>query len=158
MGEMERTLYKSAIRIFEDLAFMLPSEELDDRQSKAPERAIAVVGFHGPFSGKLVVRVCGDLLPILAANMLGEEHPPPVEKQLDALREIANVICGNVLPAIAGAKEIFYLDTPVLIDPRKRSNFNPQGDPVVEVKIGMEGGRAEIALYKDESDRGGKRS
>jgi len=35
------------------------------------------VEFKGPFSGKLLVRVCGGLLPILAANMLGEEKAPP---------------------------------------------------------------------------------
>jgi len=42
----------------------------------------------------------------------------PVEKrdQFDALREVANVICGNMLPGVAGSDEAFQISPPELIN------------------------------------------
>ena len=123
---------------------MLPDRELSARQQAAGPDAAVSVGFRGPFEGRLVVRAFGGVLPTLAMNMLGEEEAPPAALQRDALGEVANVICGNLLPAIAGSREVFRLDAPVPEGPEAAAPGAPLLSSAV---LGLEDGRAEILLY-----------
>jgi len=142
---MEKELYKAAVMTFEELGFMLPTPELEERQQNAPVEAAVSLEFQGPFSGRMIVRVCGDVLSTLAANMLGEEEPPLEELQLDALKEMANVISGNALPAIAGSKDdIFYLGSAQKVECTDGVFSEP---PVAEARIGLEEGRADVLLF-----------
>ena len=88
-------LYNVSAQIFEDLGFLLPTPELEDSQLAAPIDATVDVAFYGPFAGTLRVALCGGLLPMLAANMLGTDEDLPLAQQLDSLGEIGNVICGS---------------------------------------------------------------
>jgi len=76
-NKAEKELCKAALLTFEDLGFMFPEPELEEEILPAEPEASVSVEFWGPFNGRLVVTVCGGLLPALAANMLGEEAPPP---------------------------------------------------------------------------------
>ena len=138
--KLKAELYKAATLTFEEMGFLLPSREIDEQQMKAQVVAAVSVEFQGPFSGKLLMRVCGGLLPILAANMLGDEDVPPKSLQYDALGEIANVICGNMLPGIAGSKEFFHVGAPKMGD-------NNDLLPVAEVQVGLGLGRADLLLF-----------
>ena len=138
--KLETELYKAATLTFEGLGFLLPTPEIDEQQLNARVEAAVSVDFEGPFSGKLLVRVCGGLLPIIAANMLGEEDAPSQSLQYDALREIANVICGNMLPGIAGSNHIFHVSAPEIAD-------NIDLPPVAEVQVGLGIGRADLLLF-----------
>ncbi len=138
--KLKAELYKAATLTFEEMGFLLPTREIDEQQMNAKVEAAVSVEFEGPFSGKLLMRVCGGLLPILAANMLGDENIPPKSLQYDALGEIANVICGNMLPGIAGSKDFFHVSAPKMID----SNDVP---PVAEVQVGLGLGRADLLLF-----------
>lgn len=70
----------------------------------------------------------------------------PSERQLeDALGEVANVICGNLLPAIAGSTEIFRLDPPRPGVPVRHACS--VGELVSTLVLGLDGGRAEVSLY-----------
>jgi len=133
-------LLKAATLTFEEMGFLLPTAEVDEEQRNAQAEAAVSVDFRGPFSGKLLMRVYGGLLPILAANMLGEEDAPPKSLQYDALGEIANVICGNVLPGIAGSKEFFHVSAP-------RMTENIDLPPAAEVQVGFGLGRADLLLF-----------
>ncbi len=110
------TLYRVAGRVLEQLALMyLVAEDETPWASAEPEHT-ASVAFRGPFGGRLAVAVSDGLLPELAANMLGlpdAERPTP-EQCEDALKELANVICGNLLPALAGTKPVFLIEAPRL--------------------------------------------
>jgi CheY-specific phosphatase CheX len=141
--KLETELYKAAALTFEELGFLLPTEEIDEQQSNARVEATVSIDFEGPFSGNLVVRICGGLLPVLAANMLGEEETPPESMQYDALGEIANVICGNMLPGIAGAKNVFHVNPPRMAE-------IPDLPPVAEVQVGLGTGRADLLLFVSE--------
>jgi len=138
-------LFRAAARTFEELGFLFPTSQLDDYQRATSPVAAVSVEFTGPFCGRLVVTACGGLLPTLAANMLGEDHPPS-EQQKDALKEMANVICGNVLPRIASKEAVFYLAAPNLINPSEARKMSPQESVAAEVEVGLDGGRAEILL------------
>jgi CheY-specific phosphatase CheX len=98
----------------ESLALMLlvPEDEAP-RSSGATVRA--GVSFTGPFEGALELAISSDLLAELSENMLGLGEPIDPDLQKDALKEFANVICGNILPEIAGAQEIFLVNAPMLL-------------------------------------------
>ncbi|MCP4546221.1 MAG: chemotaxis protein CheX [bacterium] len=146
-NQMKTLLLKTAVRTFEDLGFLLPTEEVDDEQAEATIQASAIVKFRGPFEGVLVIRLFGDPLPELAANMLGEETPPDRQQQLDAFGELANVTCGNVLPAIAGYDEVFDLDEPIVDWESGEDSINEPGEATADVQLGLDEGRADLLLY-----------
>ena len=126
---------------------MLPSSDLNDAQKRARPDAAVEITFKGIFSGRLVLTVSGPILAVVAGNMIGEdESGMPREAQLDALGELANVICGNVLPEIAGDRETFALTPPVLLAEIPGSPAAWAGT-VGEVRVGLDEGRAEVRLY-----------
>jgi chemotaxis protein CheY-P-specific phosphatase CheC len=131
--------------IFEELCFILP-HSVDKVIGNEPSVG-AVVSFNGPFSGKLLVRVTRNIMPVLSANMLGDDEPPDARMEQDAIGEIANVICGNLLPTIAGAEAIFHLESPVFFE-----GFLPAGTGAplrseAEIHIGLDSGKADVVLY-----------
>ncbi len=141
MGKkLETELYRAATLTFEELSFLLPTPEIDEEQLNAPVEAAVSVDFEGPFSGRLLVKVCGGLLPVITANMLGEEKVPSRSQQYDALGEIANVICGHMLPGIAGSKDIFHVSPPKMVE-------SADSPPMVEVQVGLGTGRADLLLF-----------
>jgi hypothetical protein len=147
---MRASLLQAATSTFEDLTFLLPTERLDERQAKAGLAAEARVDFAGPLTGTLLVRVHGELMPVLAARMLGATAPGPILER-DALGEIANVLCGNVLPRIAGGAAVFSLRSPAvtngIIAPA------PPPAPTAAVTLGLDCGRIEVLLNVDPGQR-----
>jgi chemotaxis protein CheY-P-specific phosphatase CheC len=142
-NRLESELFKAATLTFQELGFLLPTPEINEQQLNAQVEGAVSVEFEGPFSGELLVRVCGGLLPIIAANMLGEEGEKVSSKSLqyDALGEIANVICGNMLPGIAGSKDVFRVNAPKIAE---NIDLLP---PVAEVQVGLGEGRADLLLF-----------
>jgi CheY-specific phosphatase CheX len=151
--KIETALCKAAALTFEELGFFFPETKLDEVQQNAPVQASVSVDFKGPVTGKLVVRLCGDLLPTLAANMLGETQAPSGKLQGDALGEIANVICGNALPAIAGPSAVFNLGAPRLLKPADTAGAEALPSPIAAASFGLEAGRADVLLYMDEKKK-----
>jgi CheY-specific phosphatase CheX len=149
ISKLEKELYRAAVLTFEELGLMLPTPEVSEAQQKAATEATVTIPFDGPFSGRLVVTVCGDVLGDLAANMLGEDEASAREHRDDALGEIGNVICGNILPRIAGARDVFDLRPPYItqhIGPRSEGEVRP---PAATAHVGLDSGRADLALYVD---------
>jgi chemotaxis protein CheY-P-specific phosphatase CheC len=138
--KIEAELYKSAALTFENLGFLLPTPEINEQQWNAPAEATVLVEFEGPFCGRMLLKIYGGLLPTLAANMLGEEETPSKSQQDDALGEIANVICGHMLPGIAGSEGIFHVSPPRVVE-------TTDLHPVAEVQVGLGQGRADLLLF-----------
>lgn len=137
-------LSQAATSTFEELALLFASDELTDEQAQAPATQAVRVRFRGPLSGALELRVSDALLPQIAANMLGFMESPPLTLQQDAMGELANVICGNVLPAVAGPAAVFDLEAPAAV------TAPLPGEPAAVARVGLEdSGRAEVALYLD---------
>lgn len=146
-----RSLSQATTATFEELALLFPETELSAEQAAAPLDVAVSVEFRGPLTGRLVVRASQSILPAIAANMLGAEESRQAPLQRDALGEIGNVICGHVLPLIAGADKIFNLSAPLVVD----GSALPQRDadePAARVQIGVEDGRAEAILYLFSAD------
>ena len=139
---MNRALHAAAVNAFEELAFQFPMPELEAPPSGP--RTAAVVEFDGHRAGKLVLAVSDELLPVIAANMLGAygdaTGEPTREDQIDALKEVANVICGNVLPAVDGPRALFRLHAP-------RLGADEGGEPVAQADVQMLEGSATVRLF-----------
>jgi chemotaxis protein CheY-P-specific phosphatase CheC len=105
-----------AEKTLESMAFLLANPEGD--ADAAGPRANVVIGFAGAFNGQLNVTVHKAVLPELAANMLGLEDgaSAPEEQQVDALKELTNVLLGNLLPAAAGTAAEFNVGVPAEVE------------------------------------------
>ena len=143
MSDYTQHLSDVATRTLEELCFMFPMPLLSDEQRDAPVDAAMSVRFVGPMTGRIVVRLCGGVLGELAANMLGDADGD-LGMQRDALAEVTNVVCGNVLPLIGGSAAEFALAAPqpVVV----LSHATPA--PTATVQFGLEGaGRVDVFLY-----------
>jgi CheY-specific phosphatase CheX len=145
-NDFKLALQKAAAGVFEELTFMLPSRDLDDVQFQAAFQMGASVDFVGPLSGTFVVALFGDLVPIMAANMLGEMDAPTDFQQRDALKELANVICGNMLPHLLGEKVVYDISAPMILEDWAQIGSR-HGISTERLLLGMERGRAELQLY-----------
>lgn len=146
---LEKELCKAAALTFEELGFICPTLKLDEQQCAAPLEAVVSVKFEGPFCGRLELKLYGNLLPTIVANMLGEDETQPESQQHDALREIANVVCGNLLPAVAGSRAVFNLGIPQLLD--RAASSGKKESPEAEVRLGLEDGRADLLFFADDN-------
>ena len=137
-ADLEGALRHATVLTFEELAFALPT----GGGTAAPAKSVsAQVAFSGPFAGRVVLSVDAAMLPALAANMLGMDEPPPPADQWDALGELANVLCGNLLPAIAGGEHVFLLEAPAPGD--------EAGTPTAAVTVALDLGTVKATFYRD---------
>ncbi len=146
---LEKELCKAAALTFEELGFICPRLKLDEQQCTAPLEAVVSLKFEGPFCGRLELKLYGsNLLPTVVDNMLGEDETQPECALHDALREIANVVCGNLLPAVAGSRAVFNLGIPQLLD---AASSDKKESPEAEVRLGLEDGRADLLFFADDN-------
>ena len=127
--------------------FVFPDEE---RDSDGPEPALAGrVAFNGFFSGSMVLRISSSALPELAANMLGvdDDAETSPEDQRDAFKEMLNVICGNLLPAIAGDHEEFNIDAPEIILEAGGNIGTGEAEPTCVERLMLEDGFCDVYLF-----------
>lgn len=140
-SRFDEILFSCTAQTFESLAFMmiLPPDEAQPQQADPDSLISTTVTFNGPFHGAVAISIPAAAMPVLAANMLGmdeSEGPPAVEQQNDALKELANVLCGNLLPMLAGSQAVFSVGAP----------SQPAGGGDVKIEGLQQCGRANINL------------
>ena len=150
-AQIDKTLMSTAIETIEKLAFMFsfPDEE---RLEAFPGPAIAAkVGFNGLFSGSLALRMSSSALTELTVNMLGldDEAETNEEMQLDAFKELLNVLCGNLLPALAGVEAEFGIDTPQVINDDGENQKIDFQQAASIVRLMFEDGHCDLVLFID---------
>jgi CheY-specific phosphatase CheX len=87
-----------------------------DMPSDAAEYVQTSMGFVGPVRGSLTLAVPSDKCSLIASNILGLDpnDPAVTERAHDAIKELLNVTCGQVLTAMAGDNPIFDLTVPTI--------------------------------------------
>ena len=140
----EKILYRKAALIFEELGFLMPRS--DNGEIFHGDSTNAMVSFKGPFSGCLVVSLSSEMLSILSSNMLGEEGRTDTFMERDSLGEIANVICGNALPAIYGFEPVFHLEAPQPLADAAALLSDSGFKKEAEVHISFDTGHAAVTL------------
>ena len=104
---------------FGEMGFMLtvPEEELSNSPQVLPWKYGCYVNYTGPFNGQLFVLTSANIIEPLTMNMIGimppEKLPDGIE-MTDSLKEMTNVICGNMLPLMGGDKAVFNIGAPEL--------------------------------------------
>ena len=143
---MDLSLSQTTAATFEELALLFPEHEPSPEQEEAPLDVTVSVDFRGPFTGRLVLSASAVILPTITSNMLGDagSRQPPLQR--DALGELANVICGNLLPAIAGAEAVFHLSAPRMHDVGESASREADS-PSARAVFGVEEGRVSSTLY-----------
>jgi hypothetical protein len=141
MGKLTEVMEMVALDVFEQLGFLLADPEPVRTGVSLPGVRVA---FEGPTRGAVVVRGDDVLLDALAMNMLGSFEEPEVELRQDALGEIANVICGNLVPRIHDAEADYRLHAPHPVAVER------EGVPVGTVTVGFEGGVATVEWYEEQ--------
>jgi len=143
-------LARVAEETFEALTFMYP---VGEDESPAGASVSAEVTYDGPSSGRLVLTVSQNMLPAVATNMLGLEFDEVAtpDQQTDALREVLNVICGNLLPALYSQRDVFNVAAPQVLSPAQA----PQVDGLQlagTAKLYLDAGQAQVQLYARSAD------
>lgn len=115
-------LARAVSDVFENLCFMLPAP----RGSLPPQvdgvsRVVLAVDFSGAGHGSLHLVLPDSMVAVVAAAMLGEDGPLELSEQYDAASELANIVCGNVLPLVAGERRVFDLASPRVIATHRAS-------------------------------------
>jgi CheY-specific phosphatase CheX len=74
----------------------------------------AHITFSGPICGRFDLDLAGELRREIAASVLGLESDDEAAERSgdDALKELLNVICGNLLTTMAGDAAVFDLGLP----------------------------------------------
>ena len=151
---LNEILYRVAEEILESLAFMFPV--LDEERKKTNNVFVwgASISFVGPFSGRLVILASERILPDLVKNMLGLDAGEEVSlaQQHDALMELLSIVCGNLLPVVAGGKAIFNLDVPKILSREEYGALMKKQDQVAQVTLELENGQADFILFVEEGN------
>ena len=151
---MNSLLARAATSTFEELAFLFAEGEPTDAQREAALDVAVAVAFRGAVLGELVLEVSSNLLPGLAASMLGVDAVASDDEQRDALGELANVICGNLMPTVAGARAVISLEAPRVVQAGPR-----EAGLTATTLFGAGAGqvRVQLILYSGEIRGGGRR-
>lgn len=143
--QLRTALRRATTTTFEELALLV----VDAVEPPAPAGSARPpcgvrVDFDGPFRGSVVLRVAEAVVDAAAANMLGISAAPDAEARRDALGELANVICGNLLPEVAGRAAVFALRAPRWIGARDAERAEGQG--CVDCALDLDEGAVHVAL------------
>ncbi len=147
-SNVEQILYGVTTSTMEDLCFMFEEPDLDEAQFNLKNGKAALISFKGPFNGTMVLKASGSLINAIGENMLGEDELTD-DQCKDALGEVSNVICGNVLPEISGSKkDVFDLSSPQIYVVGELPEMN-SGTSAESVRIPLDEGFLEIQLVKE---------
>ena len=101
--------------VIEELAFMFGDPaEAEDMMPADDAFWQAEMDFSGDNDGCILLLIPREMGHELAANFLGvDEEDEKAEKlAADAMKELLNVTCGQILTAVAGEKALFKLSVP----------------------------------------------
>ncbi len=124
---------------------LFPSDVLTEEQQELPFTAGVSVRFFGPKSGRLEVRTSAGVVPAITENMLGAEGAVDPQLQSDALGELGNVLCGNVVSSMTNGVGVFHLHPPRQLDPAQFTDLLEPNEECVD--IGFDEGRAQVRLF-----------
>ena len=146
--QLHSALAQATTSTFEELALLLVlrarAAAPDAGAGSVPPLGVRV-DFDGPWAGSVVVRMSEAVLDAAAANMLGIAAAPDDAARRDALGELANVVCGNVLPAIAGRAAVFGLQAPRWIG--AAAETCAASDACIPCAVDVDEGRALVVLH-----------
>jgi CheY-specific phosphatase CheX len=144
--KIENVLEEATVNTFEDICFMYQVPELNDIQKNLKLEAASEVKYKGDYTGKLLIETRGNLFSAIAANILSNEAPSSQQKK-DALGEIANIICGNVVTSLGRGKLGYKIESPRYLKKDDLLKDKKQEKPLAEITLNFNEGRADIKFF-----------
>ncbi|MCH8558163.1 MAG: chemotaxis protein CheX [Balneolia bacterium] len=155
--KLESYVSKAVYRTLEVTCYMFPVEadELQemgiDTNVSDDELTSSVITFEGAAEGAVFIAVNDDLYHALASNMLGEDTASKDEKDA-ALCEIANIICGNIVPFFAKNGEICKINPPEIGSFKNKKLFESKGYGHEKFEAYVDEGIAKVTIYFKDAD------
>ncbi len=118
----QETISKVFCEIMENTVFMFGDEEDKADLAEATGETIKTeIGFNGPIKGSLTIIAPISACQEMAVNLLGvaTEDELTSEQPIDAVKEVANIVIGNILTEIAGTEPVFDLTIPEVVASNK---------------------------------------
>lgn len=112
----EQAVLDAACHVFETSAFLtvLPHEVGPDLPQ--PD-SCATMTFKGPVEGRVSMRVAAEVLDTIVDNLLEMQSDPDEQarRRNDVLKEMLNMLCGNLLTLHYGSNPVFDLSPPEVL-------------------------------------------
>jgi hypothetical protein len=120
------------------------AEELPPLVAAADTPLFCAVSIRGGWSGQVIVQASLGLAGLAASRMFGDEATNPVclRDAQDALREIANIVAGNLKP-LFGEANTLGLPEDLLGDVTY-----PEAPPLAKAVINHAEGRLEVRVFE----------
>jgi len=147
-SKIEKVLQEAAVNTFEDICFMYQVPELKDVQNNLTVEAASEVRYRGDYTGSLLIETRGGLFSAIAANILSIDNPSAQQKK-DALGEVANIICGNVVTSLGRGKMGYKIESPRPLKKDELLQEKRQEIPLAEISMNFNEGRADIKFFVD---------
>ena len=151
-NKLDDILFEVAEGTFESLGFMLlmPEEEAEEG-GEGDTGITAKITFAGPFADTLFLTVSSGMLGSLMVNMLGldEDDAGSPAQQEDALKELLNVVCGNVLPAVAGVEAVFDVQAGEILAEGGIPETLDDREPAARARLNLDTGVARLSLFAE---------
>jgi CheY-specific phosphatase CheX len=152
-AKIEAVISQEVIETLETLAFIFAMPSDGGTAEDFFGKVVGLAEFKGPFSGKMVLAMSAEALPELAGNMLGVDDPDEISEtdRHDAMKECINIVCGNILPVLAGKTAVFDISPPEIRgdadDMAAAVLKGGWGDPAAVVGLALDDGGCEIYLF-----------
>jgi CheY-specific phosphatase CheX len=147
-SKIEKVLEEASVNTFEDTCFMYQVPELNNVQKNLTLEAAAEVKYRGDYTGSLLIETRGGLFSAIAANILSIDSPSCLQKK-DALGEVANIICGNVVTSLGRSKQGYKIESPRSLKKDELLKEKRQGKALAEITMNFNEGRADIKFFVD---------
>lgn len=129
-----QVLFETTQHVLENAAFLFAAPEFGSQQANPvrPAKMAATVEFGGPWQGCLHLCLTQGLAEQAATNMLAadDENPDVLARAQAAVNELANIVCGHILPLLAGSESEFHILAPETGAPGAAGQGGPCRDAV----------------------------
>jgi hypothetical protein len=151
---LEEILTQVVSETFESMVYMRALDTDACEEDTEASRTCASITFSGSSSGSLLFSVPRSILHVIACNILGQDANDPIsmEDQQDALKEVLNVICGNLLPRLFNPHEVFDVHQPRIVSNAEIaaiSEIYGDDEPEAIASVRLDYGRVAIAMWLD---------
>ncbi|MBN1594333.1 chemotaxis protein CheX [candidate division FCPU426 bacterium] len=143
MRDAQETLRQAVQDIFQEVAgISLGAEALPPA---GVNRVQACVLFRGQCAGSLILDVPAALLTPITQTMLGDlSLAYDRGQQLDALGEMANILCGNLVGRLFDAAYIIDLETPQVRECQEARESRP--GETLGIRLGINGDSVNVII------------
>ena len=113
--KMEKTIFIECARLLEEWGMMIvePADSSISQFNPESPFYVSTIKFKGAVNGEYQILAQKDFAESLVSNLLGESIEEDDDTSAaDALREMANVLSGNLLTTCYGKDTVFELTSP----------------------------------------------